>query len=254
MIILNKYEIINKLGKGSFGEIYKGINIRTKTTVAIKVEKIHEFSLLKNETKIYQYLNGIKGIPNILLFGKDEICYYMVVDLLGDSLQYIRDSNGPFSLPSTLTIARKIIGILREVHNKFIIHRDVKPANFLLSIDKTEIYLIDFGFCKKYVLYDSKTHIPFREGKGVMGSKNYMSINIHNGYEPSRRDDLESIGYMMLYFLGITYDATIESKLWLTHTNNPYHLPKQVHNYFQCCRKLAFDEQPDYDTLVNNIT
>ena len=250
MIILNKYEIINKLGKGSFGEIYNGINIRTKTNVAIKVEKIHEYSLLKNETKVYQYLNGIKGIPNILLFGKDEICYYMVLDLLGDSLQYIRDSHGPFSLPSTLIIARRIIGIIKEVHDKFIIHRDVKPGNFLLSIDKKEIYLIDFGFCKKYVLHDSKTHIPFREGRGMMGSKNYMSINIHNGYEPSRRDDLESIGYMMLYFLGFVYDATLESKLRLTSALNPCNVPPLVHAYLVRCRNMSFTDPPDYASLL----
>lgn len=254
MIILNKYKIINKVGNGSFGEIYKGINIRTKTNVAIKVEKIHEYSLLKNETKIYQYLNGISGIPNLLLFGKDESCYYMVLDLLGDSLQYIRDSNGPFSLQSTLFITREIIRIVKDVHNKFILHRDIKPSNFLLSIDKNKIYLIDFGFCKKYVLNDYKTHIAFKDCRGMIGSKNYMSINIHNGYEPSRRDDLESIGYMMLYFLGITYDATIESKILLTNKNNSYNLPNKVYNYFQYCKSLAFDETPNYDMLINIIT
>ena len=247
MYILSKYELLNKIGSGSFGYIYKARNIRTNSMVAIKTENIKNGSkLLKNETIVYQYLSGLKGVPNVLWFGKDEYNYYMVLDLLGISLTSLRESNSLFSLQTTIAISKKLLEILKEVHNKGIIHRDIKPDNFLLSENNKSIYLIDFGFCKRYLLNDDKTHIPLRSGKGLIGSINYMSLNIHNGIEPSRRDDLESIGYMMLFFLKITYFPTIEYK---TNIINDIRIPEIIRNYFQYCRGLKFDEMPNYNIL-----
>ena len=150
-LINNKYKIIQKLGAGCFGEIYKGENIRTQEHVAIKVEAIsNNLKLLKNESVIYQYLAGLQGVPNVKWFGKDTTNYYMVLNLLGDSLQTLLNSKKNFSLKLVLQVGLQIILVLQSIHEKGLVHRDIKPDNFLLGNNesKKQIYIIDFGFCK----------------------------------------------------------------------------------------------------------
>jgi len=146
--INNKYVILDKIGSGSFGSIYKGQNIRTKEYVAIKVECAkHDLKLLKNESTIYQYLNGCEGIPHVKWFGKDENNYYMVINLLGSSLQDLMNKNKKLSLISVFKLGIKILCILKTIHEKGLVHRDIKPDNFLFGLNKIkQIYLIDFRF------------------------------------------------------------------------------------------------------------
>jgi serine/threonine protein kinase len=133
-IINNKYKIIGKLGAGCFGEIYKGENIRTNEQVAIIVEPIAtNLKLLKNESVIYNYLSGTTGIPIVKWFGKDAVNYYMVLNLLGQSLQTLLKSKITFSLKLVLQIGLQIIFILKSIHDKGLAHRDIKPDNFLLG-------------------------------------------------------------------------------------------------------------------------
>jgi serine/threonine protein kinase len=104
-LINNKYNLLEKIGEGSFGSIYRGQNIRTSEYVAIKIEPINnETKLLKNESLIYQYLNNSSGIPSVKWFGKDEINYYMVINLLGESLEQVKNKFGTFSLQLILKI------------------------------------------------------------------------------------------------------------------------------------------------------
>jgi serine/threonine protein kinase len=168
-LINKKYKKLEVIGEGSFGLIYKGINIRTNEYVAIKVESIEsEIKLLKNESKIYQYLNNSSGIPVVKWFGKDEKNYYMVLNLLGESLQSIKNKKGNFSLKLVLQIGVQILGLLRKIHDKGLVHRDIKPDNFLIGLDdkiKT-IYIIDFGFCKSFIQDDK--HIEERKTTTIM--------------------------------------------------------------------------------------
>ena len=126
-IINKKYKIIHKIGEGSFGSIYKGQNIRTREFVAIKVESIeNETKLLKNESAIYHYLNNTEGIPSVKWFGKDLNNYYMVINLLGSSLQDIKNKHFTFSLKLVLQIGIKIVSLIQSIHEKGLIHIDIK--------------------------------------------------------------------------------------------------------------------------------
>jgi len=261
-IIFNKYKLIEKLGGGSYGNIYKAINIRTNQYAAIKIESLKSnIKLLKNETKIYQYLSGIEGIPTVLYFGIDEENNYMIITLCGKSLQNIIDLTYYFSLNDVISISKKMVKRLESIHNKGLIHRDVKPDNFLFGLEDKQhiLYLIDFGFCKRYLLND-RTHIPLRENRKLIGTPNFVSINIHYGLEPSRRDDLESVTYIMLYLLnkiinwsGFTLYSNIDNNIKIaesklkTMTNKE--TPTIIRNFFQYCRSLAFEETPDYNKI-----
>jgi len=264
-IINNKYKIISKIGEGTFGTIFKGENINTSELVAIKVEPIEKNTkLLKNETKIYNYLNNniknvptIEGIPMVKWFGKDTKNYYMVMNLLGDSLEKRINQFRSFSLKLVLQIGIKIISLLKMIHDKGLIHRDIKPDNFLLGLkNEKKIYVIDFGFCKCY--NRDRRHIEEKEVNNLIGSKMYASINAHNLIELSRRDDLESLGYMLVYFyLGnlpwqnIEEDEKIK-KLKEKIINN-VNLPDVLVNYIKYVRLLDFNETPNYYLIIENF-
>lgn len=258
ILIGNKYKILEKIGSGSFGTIYKGENIRNQELVAIKVERIHpEVKLLKNETTVYQYLRGIKGVPNVKWFGKEEGCYYMVIQLLGDSLEVIKQRKRRFSLQLTLQIGIQTLEILSSIHERGLVHRDIKPDNFLLGMQDSIIYLIDFGFCKTYIKNGDREHILMKTNKQLIGSPNYASINSHNLMELSRRDDLESVGYMLCYFyfgeLEWENDTIldIKKKKQTLFLNKNKKIPDVILSYFEYVHLLAFEETPDYSLLIS---
>jgi serine/threonine protein kinase len=254
-LINNKYKIIEKLGAGCFGEIYKGENIRTDEKVAVKVEPIkNEFKLLKNESVVYQYLAGLQGIPNVKWFGKDNTNYYMVLSLLGDSLQTLINNKKIFSLKLVLQIGLQIISVLQSIHEKGLVHRDIKPDNFLLGNNdnnKKQIYIIDFGFCKSVV---NITNV--KKTNGLIGSLTYASLNAHNYTELSYRDDLESLGYMLIYFnQGFLEWQKIEDVNLIIQMKqnivNNQKIPIVLRDFLQRVRLFGFKEIPDYNCLIN---
>ena len=265
-LINKKYTLIEKIGEGSFGLIYKGKNTRTNEFVAIKMESIKsETNLLKNESVIYQYLSNSIGIPTVKWFGKDINNYYMVISLLGESLQTIKHKKELFSLKLVLQIGVKIINLLKTIHDKGLVHRDIKPDNFLLGLnnDSKNIYIIDFGFCKSY-MKDNK-HIPQKQTHNLIGSQMYASINAHNFVELSRRDDLESLGYMLIYFyLGtlswedISYlskNENINEKIKSIKQNilESNSFPEVLVNYMKYVTNLEFEENPNYNLIINSF-
>ena len=245
-LIGNKYKLIEKIGEGAFGSIYKGENSRTKELVAIKVEPINNNTkLLKNESIIYQYLINNEGLPNVKWFGKDKINYYMVINLLGESLQTLKERKHNFSLKLVLQIGIQIIKLLKMIHNKGLIHRDIKPDNFLLGLnDKNrQIYIIDFGFCKSF-LNDNK-HIDMKKTNNIIGTNNFASVNAHDFNELSRRDDLESLGYMLIYFyfgelMWKDYSNNEMIKIMKNNIINDENIPKIILKYFEIIKCLEF--------------
>jgi hypothetical protein len=256
-MINNKYKLIEKIGEGSFGSIYKGENIRTREKIAIKVEPIKEgINLLKNETKIYQYLSNTYGIPKVKWYGKDDNNYYMVLNLLGKSLEDIKCEKQYFSLKLTLQIGIKLLKLIQEIHNKGLIHRDIKPANFLLGTNNS-LYLIDFGLCKSYI--QDGTHIVMKKNTCLIGSITYASLNAHEFIELTRRDDLESLGYMLIYFNKgnlpwrdlDNIDLIKREKKEIINSKDIPEIFKTYLNYVRC---LIFDEIPNYELLISKFT
>ncbi len=263
-IINKKYNILNKIGNGTFGTIYNGFNIRTNEGVAIKKDNINnELSLLKNETIIYNHLKNIQHIPSLKWFGKDNLNYYLVIELLGRSLENVITEYNTFSLNVVLKIGIKILRILKDVHSAGIIHRDIKPENFLFGLNKEsrELYIIDFGLSRHYILND--THCGIKKTNGLIGSLTYASINAHKHISLSRRDDLESLSYMLVYFyfgnlpwrnthddecVEIKNNKIMKMKEQILETPQ---LPNILANFIKIIKKIEFNEIPKYDLYIN---
>lgn len=261
-MICNKYELLEKIGQGAFSQIFKGRNIRTNELIAIKIEpKTATIKLLQNETRIYKYLNEIEGIriPTMRWFGVDMANYYMVISLLGKSLESFKreQPTGRLSLSSVLNIGIQIIHLLESIHNAQLIHRDVKPDNFLFGLgdNKEKIYLIDFGFCTKY-----KKNITASKTSNIIGTPKFASIGAHELNELSRHDDLESVGYILIYlFMGeLAWDNIVDNntikimKLHMIEFEDS-EIPRVFINYLINVRKMSFYETPNYDNLISNL-
>tara|TARA_B100001093_G_C26681427_1_gene950619 strand:- start:308 stop:1117 length:810 start_codon:yes stop_codon:yes gene_type:complete len=184
-VISGKYEIIKNIGCGSFGKVFKSKNILTKEEIAIKIQyKDKIIDSLKHEAKIYQYLGNIKGIPTLRNFGTHNGFQYLVTDLLELPL-----SKYNFSHKELINHFISLIKILQNIHNKGIIHRDIKPDNILIK--NKEIYFIDFGLAKFYIKQNE--NIEIYNKKNFVGTRKYASINVTNGLVGLPRDDIESL-------------------------------------------------------------
>lgn len=265
--VARKFRVGPKVGSGSFGEIYAGTNVHTGEDVAIKLEPIKsKHPQLLYESKIYRVLQGGYGIPGVKWFGTEGDYNVLVIDLLGPSLEDLFNFCGKrFSLKTTLMIADQMISRLEFMHSRSYIHRDVKPDNFLIGAGSRKhiIHVIDFGLAKKYQDPRNGRHIPYIEGKNLTGTARYASINTHLGLEQSRRDDMESLGFVLMYFLrgslpwqGLKastkkqkYHRILERK----QATHPELLcrgyPSEFKDYFAHCSALGFEDRPDYRHL-----
>ena len=265
-----KYKPFYQKAHGSFSIIYEGINIETNEHVAIKLEPRNAQSenlLLQNEIFYLYKLRHCPGIVKIITTGRTKKYNILIEPLLGGTLYSLYlDQNKNFTLKDICLISLQCISRLESVHNKGIIHCDIKPENFCVGLrDKRIIYLIDFGISKKYRSDRTKKHIQFNITKTMCGTARYASMNALSGLQLSRRDDLESLSYMILYFLtkklpwqGITakslatrYKKIYEKKFELEKWDKFLSLPRQIQNFIKYCRNLGFSEDPNYKLMKN---
>ncbi|XP_061398799.1 casein kinase I [Musca vetustissima] len=264
VIVGGKYRLSRKIGSGSFGDIYLGISIQSGEEVAVKMESTSaRHPQLQYEAKLYRILNGGVGIPRIRHHGKEKNFNILVMDLLGPSLEDLFNfCTRHFTIKTVLMLVDQMIGRLEYIHLKCFIHRDIKPDNFLMGIGRhcNKLFLIDFGLAKKYRDPTTRAHIPYREDKNLTGTARYASINAHLGIEQSRRDDMESLGYVMMYFnrsvlpwqgMKATNKQQKYEKISEKKMSTPIEVlckgfPAEFSMYLNYCRSLRFDEQPDY--------
>jgi calcium-dependent protein kinase len=295
-IIENKFVMLMEMGKGAFGQIFltyfndgkEGLEVATKkelkkigksSTPQLKMEFIVYKTLLHIATPtvgsqdLHFNFTGkdlipqedVQGVPKFYGFGETNDYFYLIISLLGPNLVELFNfcNCRKFTVSTVCMIAIQMLNRIEYFHKHHYLHRDIKPENFLIGCAENSniIHLIDFGLCKKYKDPKTHQHIPYREGRLLTGTARYVSINTHLGIEQSRRDDLESIGYVLVFFLkgslpwqGLKtnidkYNKIMEKKLQIPTEILCYGLPDEMAYYLNYCKSLRFEDRPDYDYL-----
>ena len=266
-LIFDRYRLIKKLGAGSFGSIYSAEYENNYYAIKLE-EKKAGFSLLEHESDIMTYLKS-PALPIVKAYGYSSFHNILVMELMGKSLEDIFESfpKKNFSVRCVCNIGYQMIEILEFIHNKHIIHRDIKPDNFVIGLNRKKkfIYILDFGLAKKYRSSKTLKHYTVTKCKNLTGTARYASINALNGLTQSRRDDLESVGYVLLYFLrgrlpwqGIPvrnkeerYRKIMEKKIEVTAMELCQGFPMQFVQYINYTRNLKYEEDPNYNYLKN---
>jgi len=261
-IIFGKYEIIKKIGQNSYSSVFLGKYINKKNYVAIKVQDKNAFVSELEKEAYYQYILRGFGIPKILSFGKNRKYNILVETLLGKTIYeyFTKNKNANTKMKDLCMVAIQIIDRIQYIHSKNIIHQDIKPENFLVgNPDTSIIYIIDFGLSKKYRSSRTGKHISFSKNNKFYGTMNFSSINAMKGYQMSRRDDMISIGYMLIYLINGKLPWSILEKGKLerfrkilsikSNTTNEElckYLPIEFYEYMNYVKSLKFEEKPNY--------
>ena len=264
MLDKNYTIIVNRqLGKGGFGQIYLGRNIKENIPIAIKVEENGNRSHLYMEYEILKSIQGPDGIPHVYKFRQGHKHNYLIMELLGKSIDKLfSECKKNFSNKTIFQIGYQMIQRIEYVHSKGYIHRDIKPGNFVIGKgpNSKKLYLIDFGLSKNYIDKITNKHIPYKEGKGLTGTARYVSLFTHYGIEQSRRDDIEGIAYNLIYLVkgklpwqGVKtknkkekHKKIMESKLQISPEKLCEGLSGEFVSLLKYARELEFEEKPDY--------
>jgi serine/threonine protein kinase len=280
-ILNKKYKFLEQIGQGKFGVVYKGIYLKNNEYVAIKTESKHSpVQILKNETTVLKYLydHGSRSTPIIYWFGVDNASSFLV-------MTYYEISLYDYSIKTSLSdekidkIMCVCIDILETIHKNYVLHRDIKPQNFMISNE--EIFLIDFGFSCFYV-DDKVEHLPSSETQNIVGTPKYVSYHVHDGITNSRRDDLISLGYLYIYLCcrELPWDTLLRDilmsglpnsyeEIHILHYKNQQRkvmkswdrlgeiclrINQKIYDFLNYCYHLSYDSIPNYDGLKNLFT
>lgn len=266
MQIINDYKLLHKIGKGSYGEVWKAIHINIKKYVAIKIEKKSSKNILKYETIVLHYLKDIDNVIKSKYYGETQNYNFLIMELLDYNVDVYYNTLILKNI-NKINLIRKIgiqmLNCIEDIHNIGIIHRDIKPDNFLVDSSKEKIKLIDFGLSKLFINKDGN-HRPNKKRDNIIGTLKYISLYVHNKNEPSRRDDIISIVYILFYlFLGCLPWQSLkinnmnkkESEIikmkvdFLRNINENKEVPEKLIQLIEYVYNLSYSEIPNYEFI-----
>ncbi|EDW12792.1 casein kinase I [Drosophila mojavensis] len=258
---IRQYRVLLKIGNGTFGDVLLAEHMGSGERVALKLE---ENTMIRPqllfEYNLYKVLMPAPGVPRVHNFFQESKYNVMVMELLGPSLEDLFNfCSRRFTLKTVLMLALQMIERIEHVHMKSFLHRDIKPDNFTIGTDSNVVHLIDFGLAKRFYDAELHEHIPFKWGNRMTGTARYASINALLGFELGRRDDLESLGYVLMYFLrgslpwqGLSgprhqkYEMLAERKQSTKPEDLCKGYPDEFAAYLIYCRNVRFETQPNY--------
>ena len=259
--MLSKYQFLEPLGSGSFGDVFKAVSLKEKCQVAIKVEQLEADckSALAREAKIFGRLSEVKGVPKMLEYFTHVDRAYLVLELLGAPvLLDLRQRTYP--VPRAASIILRTLKVLRRIHSRGVLHRDIKPQNILYGLGhaRHDLYLIDFNLSSTFSSDDPHTQ---RRQSCFIGTRLFSSANAFVGNEQSRRDDLESLCIVLVWLLkqelpwchlnGDDYQIMEAKKLTASVTDITLGCPKEVSEMLSHVRSLRFEDSPDYSYIAS---
>jgi len=267
-MINDRYKLLKRIGSGAFGLIFSAKNVTTDEVVAVKLEPTSKIDTLTHEAAVLQHLAGTPGIPALRYYGIPDHNRYMVIDLFDKTLQGVSfDYKKAVPVHIVRMYALQMMRIIAAVHEKGFIHRDIKPENFMVKSGSDLLFLIDFGLARTYI--DGKTgkhrDNKHRKNNGnsssIIGTARYASPHVHDGNEPSRRDDLISAMYVISYLLKgrlpwkscASNEALAEMKKTILPEELFLDLPTSYVNIFKYLCDLEYDQQPDYDFIMQSL-
>ena len=263
----SKYKTIRKLGEGSFGKVYKAEY--NGEYYALKFENRNEGqNLLETEATIMSYLKG-PNIPLIKSYGYSGEYNVLVMQLMGKSLEDIFNKRLKFSVKTCCMLGYQMINVLNYIHDRHIIHRDIKPDNFVMGFQEYNayLYLLDFGLAKKFRSSKTLIQYPYVKKKKLTGTARYASIHALEEMEQSRRDDLEAVSYVLMYFLrgnlpwqGLKikakedrYKKILDKKKETTSEELCMGFPEEFKIFVDYSKNLGYTENPNYKMLKDNF-